>query len=116
MTDVLSYMTFPIALFSMIVVCGLMDKVSKLDRQVKLLQGEKADVLMIINTLKESIGKEVKLDFYNDISTNLHTYKVFKVLDVDNKYVEVDAITLKKKVVKNTRIIIPLEIISSVSK
>jgi len=109
-----------IIIFGAIIV--LSSKVSKLERRQRNMENP-SDIVQIKNMLQEHIGKEAKLDYYDNsmvygslAGNHIFSFSkvVCEIVELDDKFIEVIArVKIGRKVFKED-LIIPLDNIKSI--
>lgn len=90
----MEYLGYMLALFGFCFSIGAFYKITSLEHRIKSLE-EPLDYVALFNLLQETMGKEIKLDFFEQV--NFLIGKKVIVLDLDDSWVLLQYIEKKEK-------------------
>lgn len=88
----MEYFGYCMAILALSIATGALCRISSLERKMRVLSNNPVDYISLLNILKENIGKEVKLEFFETIHVLLG-HKLF-VKDLDDSWI---LLTIKEK-------------------
>ncbi|MDE6242342.1 MAG: hypothetical protein K2M08_08005 [Anaeroplasmataceae bacterium] len=105
----MEYLGYALALLALGIAVAAMHRISILEHKIKALS-EPIDYVVLINTLKENMGKEMKIDFFEDVTLLMGRKCV--VLDLDDIWIMVQ---IREKKTKEEKLLIRLDNIKNVT-
>lgn len=108
------YLGWILALVAIALSSGQSARIARLERKYKEGKKTAVDSVVLMNLLKENLGKVVKLDFFEE-DFNFIGERSAKIVDFDERFVYAETHVKRKKKTETHFYLLPIENIKSVT-